>query len=42
MNALLEKTNDFAIVQYYVFGKLMPEADYFRKKNDQAAAKEKS
>lgn len=42
MNALLESTNDVAIVQYYVFGKMMPPADYFRKKNEQSKAKEKS
>jgi len=31
MNALLS-TGDFVVVQYYVFGKLMPPADYFLKK----------
>ncbi|MBL7883443.1 MAG: hypothetical protein JNL69_05205 [Bacteroidia bacterium] len=31
MNALLNE-GDFVVVQYYVFGKLMPPADYFLKK----------
>jgi hypothetical protein len=42
MNALLENTNDFAIVQYYIFGKMMPPAEYFKKKNGESNAKEKS
>ena len=29
MNALLSKTNDFVMVQYYIFGKMMPPAAYF-------------
>lgn len=32
MNALLANTNDFVMVQYYIFGKMMPPADYFQKK----------
>jgi hypothetical protein len=34
MNALIENTHDFVMVQYYVFGKMMPPADYFKKKNE--------
>lgn len=33
MNALLANTNDFVLVQYYVFGKMMPPADYFQGKS---------
>jgi hypothetical protein len=42
MNALLENTNDFVMVQYYVFGKMMPPADYFTKKGLSGAEKPKS
>jgi hypothetical protein len=42
MNALMESTNDFVMVQYYVFGKMMPPADYFTKKEGVAAGKPKS
>lgn len=31
MNAQIESTKDFVMVQYYVFGKMMPDANYFRK-----------
>jgi hypothetical protein len=42
MNALLENTKDFVMVQYYVFGKMMPPADYFEKKASSQAEKPKS
>lgn len=42
MNALLENTNDFALVQYYIFGKMMPPAEYFVKKTGQEGEKPKS
>jgi hypothetical protein len=42
MNAWIENTKDLAIVQYYVFGKVMPPAEYFQKKNGQSQEKEKS
>ncbi|MCW3103898.1 MAG: hypothetical protein JWO09_2338 [Bacteroidetes bacterium] len=42
MNALLESTNDFVMVQYYVFGKVMPPAGYFMKKDGMAGEKPKS
>ncbi|MDF2438194.1 MAG: hypothetical protein K0Q95_2570 [Bacteroidota bacterium] len=42
MNALLDWTNDFVMVQYYVFGKMMPPADYFVKKSASATEKPKS
>lgn len=42
MNALLESTNDFVMVQYYIFGKMMPPADYFVRKSGQEAEKPKS
>jgi hypothetical protein len=42
MNALLESTSDFVLVQYYVFGKMMPPADYFTKKAPQSGEKPKS
>ncbi len=49
MNALLGSTNDLVMVQYYVFGKMLPKADYFQKKtpennaaNTKPAAKGKS
>jgi hypothetical protein len=42
MNALLENTNDFVLVQYYVFGKMMPPADYFIKKEGAGMEKPKS
>lgn len=42
MNALLENTNDVVIVQYYVFGKVMPPAGYFQKKKEVSELKEKS
>jgi len=42
MNALLESTSDFVMVQYYVFGKVMPPADYFIKKDGGAGEKPKS
>lgn len=38
MNALLANTNDFVMVQYYVFGKMMPPADYFQKKTGEVKA----
>lgn len=40
MNAMLENTKDFVLVQYYVFGKLMPPAAYFKKKSGEPTAKE--
>lgn len=42
MNALLVSTNDFVMVQYYVFGKMMPEAEYFTKKTASQPEKPKS
>jgi hypothetical protein len=42
MNAFVEGTNDFVLVQYYVFGKMMPPADYFTKKAASAEEKPKS
>lgn len=42
MNALLVNTNDFVMVQYYVFGKMMPPAEYFTKKGAAPAGKPKS
>lgn len=33
MDALLNNGEDFVMVQYYVFGKIMPPADYFQKKS---------
>ncbi|MCE3278169.1 MAG: hypothetical protein K0S44_360 [Bacteroidetes bacterium] len=42
MNALVESTNDFVLVQYYVFGKMMPPADYFSKKSTSSENKPKS
>lgn len=38
MNALVENTKDFVMVQYYVFGKMMPPAEYFTQKGVQPAA----
>lgn len=32
MDALLENTKDLVIVQYFVFGKVLPPIDYFRKR----------
>lgn len=32
MNALIDDSKDLVILQYYVFGKVMPPVDYFRKK----------
>jgi hypothetical protein len=33
MDAYMHQTNEMVIVQYYVFGKLMPPSDYFAKAN---------
>jgi hypothetical protein len=38
MSALLNNGKDFVIVQYYVFGKVMPPAEYFQKKLNQPAS----
>lgn len=32
MDGLVDNTKDFVILQYYVFGKIMPRADYFQNK----------
>jgi len=40
MNAMLENTKDFVMVQYYVFGKVMPPAEYFKKKSGESATKD--
>jgi hypothetical protein len=42
MNAFVENTKDFVMVQYYVFGKMMPPAEYFSKKATTPEAKPKS
>ena len=31
MNAQIDDSNDLVVVQYYVFGKVMPPVGYFRK-----------
>jgi len=41
MSALLDNGKDFVIVQYLMFGKLLPPADYFQKKNQQIPEKTK-
>jgi hypothetical protein len=35
MDALMNNGKDFVMVQYYVFGKVMPPANYFQKKSNQ-------
>lgn len=39
MDALLDNGKDFVVVQYYIFGKLMPPAAYFQKKSTEALPK---
>ncbi len=39
MDALLGNGTDFVMVQYYIFGKLMPQADYFKKNSAGAILK---
>ncbi|CAN5897069.1 hypothetical protein BH11BAC7_BH11BAC7_28240 [soil metagenome] len=39
MYARLESTGDFVLVQYYVFGKLLPTPDYFQPKRSSPAKK---
>lgn len=39
MDALLDNGNDFVMVQYYIFGKLMPSAEYFKKKSAESVPK---
>jgi hypothetical protein len=39
MDALLNNGTDFVMVQYYVFGKLMPQVDYFKKNSAGAILK---
>lgn len=37
MDALMDNGKDFVMLQYFVFGKVLPPVDYFQKKNNKVA-----